>query len=89
MLKEKRGLSEEKDTSRQRVIRPFFPENHIVTDQMVGQSWDGVADLWSEGYSEFGNMNGQYIIEPALFRALGEVKRKRVLDAGYGNAYLC
>jgi len=50
----KTGLSEEKDTSRQRVTRQLFPENHIVTDQMVGHSWDEVADLWFEGYSEFG-----------------------------------
>jgi len=30
-------------------------------------------------------MNRQYLVEPTLFRALGQVKGKRIMDAGYEN----
>jgi len=89
MLNERRGLSEEKDTSRHGEAQRFFPEDHVVTDQMVGQAWDRLSDQWFGGYSESGDMNRQYVIDPAIFRILGEVKGRRILDAGCGNGYLC
>lgn len=89
MVEEKRGLSEEKDTSKHRVVRKFFSEDHIVTDEKVGEAWDRVADLWFNGYGQFGDMNRQYVIDPAIFRIFGDVEGKRILDAGCGNGYLC
>jgi len=89
MLEERRGLSEEADTSKYGVVRRFFPEDYIVTDTMVGEAWDGVADLWFGAYNEYGDMSRQYVIDPALLKILGKVKGKTVLDAGCGNGYLC
>lgn len=89
MSSERRGLSEEKDTSAHTVVRRFLPKGHVVTDDMVGQAWDKGADLWFGAYGELGDMNRQYVIDPAILRILGEVKKKRILDAGCGNGYLC
>jgi len=89
MLRENVGLSDEKDTDRYVAAHHFLPENDIVSEGMVGKAWDRVADKWFGGYTEFGDMNRQYLIDPAIFRILGEVKEKRILDAGCGNGYLC
>ena len=89
MLKEKKGLSQEIDTRRHRAARRFYPEDYQVTDEMVGLSWDKVADLWFKDYDEFGDKNRLYVIDPAIMSVLGEVKGKRILDAGCGNGYLC
>lgn len=89
MLEERIGSSEEKDTSVHREVRRILSETHVVTDEMVGQAWDKGADLWYSAYGEFGDMNRQYVIDPAILRILGEVRGKRILDAGCGNGYLC
>jgi SAM-dependent methyltransferase len=60
-----------------------------LTDQDVGASWDAKADLWDEGYDEEGDPNRKYQSDEVLFRLLGEVAGKQVLDAGSGQGYLC
>jgi len=82
------GLSPERET-KSPVDRFFLSEGSIISDGMVGEAWDRVADMWFRGYTEFGDVNRQYLIDPAIFRILGEVKGKRILDAGCGNGYLC
>jgi len=82
------GLSDEKECTRP-LIRNFLSEDNIITDEMVGEAWDRIADVWHSGYNEFGDVNRQYVIDPAILRILREVKGKRILDAGCGNGYLC
>jgi ubiquinone/menaquinone biosynthesis C-methylase UbiE len=47
-----------------------------------------VADKWFERYTEYGDINRRYVIDPVIFRLIGDVEGKRVLDAGCGNGYL-
>jgi len=89
MLMEKRGLSLETDIVGYGVASKFFSGDRTITDEMVGEAWDRVADLWFGGYSKFGDVNRQYVIDPAILKILGKVKGKRILDAGCGNGYLC
>jgi SAM-dependent methyltransferase len=56
---------------------------------MVGGAWDRFADEWDNRYTNLGDRNRQYIIDPAILNILGRVKGKRILDAGCGNGYLC
>lgn len=83
------GLSDEKENEKHVVVRRFLSEREVVSDEMVGEAWDGAADKWFSGYTEFGDVNRQYVIDPAIFKMLGEVKGRRILDAGCGNGYLC
>ena len=89
MLRESTGLSDEKDTSKYGVVRHFLSPSDTVSDEKIGEAWDGAAEKWSIGYTEFGDLNRQYVIDPAIFRILREVEGKRILDAGCGNGYLC
>jgi len=89
MLRESTGLSDERDTSKYGVVRRFLSPSDIVSDEEVGEAWDSAAEKWYTGYTEFGDLNRQYVIDPTIFRILGEVEGKRILDAGCGNGYLC
>lgn len=61
----------------------------VITDEQISRAWDNLADKWSRWYTECGDMNRWYIVDPALFRIIGTVKGLSVLDAGCGNGYLC
>ena len=61
----------------------------VVSEEQIEQAWDKLADKWSRGYNEYGDINRQYIIDPAIFRLIGSVKGLTILDAGCGNGYLC
>ena len=89
MLRKSVGLSDENDTKSYGVIRRFLPEGEVVSDELVGKAWDRGADMWYSRHTDFGDLNRQYVIDPALLRILGRVEGKRILDAGCGNGYLC
>ena len=59
-----------------------------ITDRRIAAQWDALADVWTSGYSEYGDVNRRWVIDPALFRILGDAKGLRVLDAGCGIGYL-
>ena len=61
----------------------------VVSEKQISQAWDKFAHKWSDRYTEYGDMNRQYIIDPVIFRLLGSVKDLSILDAGCGNGYLC
>jgi len=82
------GLSAETE-NKEAVVRIFLSEDSIISDQMIGEAWNRVADRWFSRYGEFGDVNREYIIDPTIFKILGQVKGKRILDAGCGNGYLC
>ena len=89
MLRQSIGLSDERDTGKYAVVRRFLSPSDVVTDEVVGKAWDRGAEEWFTRYTEFGDLNRQYVIDPTIFRILGRVERKRILDAGCGNGYLC
>ena len=71
------------------VVSKSLPENHVVSDDSVGEAWSEAAYEWWGRYSEFGDTNRRYIIDPAILSILGDVEGKHILDAGCGNGYLC
>ncbi len=87
MLKERIGLSAEQENKK--YVHRFLPQGAVVSEEEVGKAWDRVSDKWYGGYTEFGDVNRQYLIDPTILKMLGQVKGKRILDAGCGNGYLC
>lgn len=89
MLMKRVGLSPENEVQ----IVPhstYVPaEENPVTEEQIAEAWDMVTDKWNSKYTEFGDSNRQFIIDPAIFRILGEVEGLQILDAGCGNGYLC
>jgi SAM-dependent methyltransferase len=59
-----------------------------LTDADIDTTWSTNADLWDAGYDEHGDSNRRYSSDPVLLRMLGDVRSKRVLDAGSGTGYL-
>jgi len=88
MLSKNMGLSAERENNGP-VIRRFLSGDSVISDDMVGEAWDRVADGWFSRYTESGDVNRQYVIDRAILKILGEIKGKRILDAGCGNGYLC
>lgn len=61
----------------------------MISEEEISKAWDKAADGWSSRYSEYGDMNRRFVIDPVIFRILGSVKGLFILDAGCGNGYLC
>ena len=59
-----------------------------VTEETSRTSWDAAAGWWTSRYSARGDVNRECVIDPALFRLLGDVRGQRILDAGCGSGYL-
>ncbi|MFX1313060.1 MAG: class I SAM-dependent methyltransferase [Promethearchaeota archaeon] len=70
--------------------------NFIPTDEVkwgdTQKRWELDSRYWLEildrKKDDVGDINRQYIIDPALWELIGEVKGLNVLDAGCGNGYL-
>ena len=69
------------------VYVPLMKAN--INDKQISKAWDEVADKWNSKYTEYGDINRKYVIDPAIFRLIGSVKGLSILDAGCGNGYLC
>ena len=59
-----------------------------ITDAEIRNGWDRVASWWVSRYTPRGDINREWIIDPVVFRFLGPVRGRRVLDAGCGWGYL-
>jgi len=57
--------------------------------QEVQRRWDDSAGIWDAGYTRFGDSYRRNIFNPVLFPMIGDVKGRRVLDAGCGAGYMC
>jgi 2-polyprenyl-3-methyl-5-hydroxy-6-metoxy-1,4-benzoquinol methylase len=88
MQKQREGIDHETTIQRgESVFIPLVDAN--VNDKQISKAWDKVADQWVARYTEYGDVNRQYIIDPAIFRIIGSVKGLSILDAGCGSGYLC
>ena len=56
--------------------------------QRARASWDSLAEDWRVQVGEAGDRNRFLNSDPVLWRLAGEVRGKRVLDAGCGTGYL-
>ena len=54
----------------------------------VQKGWDDAAEIWDSGYGKYGDSYRMNLFNPVLFPLLGDVKGKKVLDAGCGAGYL-
>ena len=88
LARAKRGLSPEEEIVPPWSSKVLPPDEDDVSDRTISAQWDALADWWSSGYAEEGDTNRRYVIDPALFRILGEVKGLRAFDAGCGSGYL-
>ncbi len=59
-----------------------------ISDADSDASWSANADMWDAGYDERGDDIRKYRSDPVLLEFLGDVRGRRVLDAGSGNGYL-
>ncbi len=57
------------------------------TNQEIIQAWNAAAETLAP-WGEEGDAARQYLLNPALFWLMGEVRGKRILDAGCGQGYL-
>jgi SAM-dependent methyltransferase len=49
--------------------------------------WNRNADTWHRNFGEK-DPNRRDLLDPIIFETLGDIKRKRILDAGCGDGYL-
>jgi SAM-dependent methyltransferase len=59
-----------------------------ISEEDSRRGWDALAEWWAAQYSARGDVNREWVIDPALFRLLGDVRGQRILDAGCGAGYL-
>lgn len=59
------------------------------TNADVIAAWSHYPEHLIEGFGEEGDLVRQYLLNPTIFTLLGEVRGKRLLDAGCGQGYLC
>ena len=87
---EKRCEGLDRNAEFHRVESVYIPlESCVISEEEISKAWDKVADSWISQYSEYGDLNRRFVIDPVVFRILGSVKGLFILDAGCGNGYLC
>jgi 2-polyprenyl-3-methyl-5-hydroxy-6-metoxy-1,4-benzoquinol methylase len=53
------------------------------------QRWDKYAEEMSNFYTEQGDLNRRFLLNPTILKLIGDVSGKLILDAGCGEGYLC
>ena len=61
--------------------------NNIANSDSIN-GWSKVPEDTLVKFGEFGDFGRQYLLNPALFKLLGDVNNKKILDAGCGQGYL-
>ncbi len=83
---------------RKRIGTVKFHSELISEEQMrqseVHQQWEQTSKEWLNLIDQVspddkGDINRQLIIDPAMWKLIGDVDGLRVLDAGCGNGYFC
>lgn len=55
----------------------------------LAANWDSKAQDWDQQVGEYGDTNRRLHSDPLVWRWLGDVKLKQVLDVGCGTGYFC
>lgn len=58
-----------------------------MSDEEVARYWDENADLWAEHVRKGWDIFREHFNNPAFLKLIGDVRRKKVLDAGCGEGY--
>jgi ubiquinone/menaquinone biosynthesis C-methylase UbiE len=65
-----------------------MPPKNDVDEAFIAANWDRKATDWDLQVGEYGDRNRRLNSDPVLWRLLGDVNARRVLDAGCGTGYL-
>jgi len=60
-----------------------------ITNQHNIDAWSHYSDAMIAAFGDEGDASRRYVLNPVLFELLGDVRGKRILDAGCGTGYLC
>ena len=58
------------------------------TSEEAIKRWDAFADQYAQNHGADGDLHKEVLLNPTLLELLGEVRGKKVLDAGCGEGYL-
>jgi len=58
-----------------------------MSKRLPKAEWDKVADWWDTEAGNAGVFHQQIDIDPAIFKVLGNIKNKKVIEIGCGNGY--
>lgn len=61
----------------------------VITNQDIIDAWSKVDQKIIENHGDEGDFSRQYLLNPALFSLVDNVKDRKILDAGCGQGYLC
>ena len=61
---------------------------HALDQRLATEAWDAKADEWDAWTGTDGDANRRFNSDPVLWRMLGDVAGRVVLDAGCGAGYL-
>lgn len=82
----RRGMSRHRQIAERWSFR--IEPSERISESISRASWDSAAEWWTSRSGVRGDVNREWVIDPALFRLLGNVKGQRILDAGCGSGYL-
>lgn len=60
-----------------------------ITNKDAIKKWSQVPLGYIENYGDEGDLSKKYLLNPSLFKALGDIQGKRILEVGSGQGYLC
>lgn len=58
-----------------------------ITEAEVANHWDKNADLWADHVARGWDLYHEYLNNPSFLKLVGDLKGKKVLDAGCGEGY--
>ncbi|WLR42560.1 class I SAM-dependent methyltransferase [Bacillus carboniphilus] len=61
--------------------------DYFDTEEAI-RRWDSFANTYANNATEQGDLHREVFLNPTLFSLMGDIKNKRVLDAGCGEGYL-
>ncbi|MFQ5871871.1 MAG: class I SAM-dependent methyltransferase [Candidatus Geothermarchaeales archaeon] len=82
------GLSQDKGIEGDLSLESLSLAEHPISEDEISRQWDESAERWLRSYTDRGDINREHVVDPVIFRMLGDVGDRRILDAGCGGGYL-